>query len=87
MAQGTFESFKEKLDQLDWPQDFMFKFIVNSADAQKVAAIFPEGRIKENPSRNGKYVSVTIEQIMPDSTSVINKYKEVGEKVEVKMAL
>jgi putative lipoic acid-binding regulatory protein len=80
---------KLKLQLLDttlWPSEYLYKFIVISDKEKlnKIASIFNHlGAVIENrPSKNGKYTSVSINVRMKNPDAVIEKYKEVAEKVE-----
>ncbi len=69
-----------------WPSEYLYKFIVLS-DSSKIAEIeniFDNmgAVIITKPSTNGKYTSVSINLQMSTPESVIEKYKEVIEKVE-----
>lgn len=85
------DEFYEKLrDQLyataSWPSEYLYKFIVLSEN-QKIAeieSIFDNmgAVIQTKPSKNGKYTSVSINLQMATPEDVIEKYKEVTEKVE-----
>lgn len=85
------EEFYSKLkDQLydtaTWPSEYLYKFIVPS-DEHKIAIIevlFDNlgAVIKTTESKNGKYTSVSINVQMTNPEAVIEKYKEVAEKVE-----
>lgn len=85
------EAFYNKLrsqlyDTTSWPSEYLYKFIVKS-DTEKIAileAIFDNmgAVINTVTSKNGKYTSVSINLLMRDPNSVIEKYKEVAEKVE-----
>lgn len=85
------EEFYKKLksqlyDTASWPSEYLYKFIVKS-DLQKIAeveAIFNNigAVIHTTESKNGKYTSISINVLMRDPDVVIEKYKEVTEKVE-----
>ena len=85
------EEFYEKLksqlyDTANWPTEYLYKFIIKS-DASKTAkleAIFNNmgAVINTTESKNGKYTSISINILMRDPDAVIEKYKEVAEKVE-----
>lgn len=85
------DEFYEKLrkqlgDTSLWPNEYLYKFIVPS-DSQKIAeieAIF-DGMgavIHTKNSAKGKYTSISVNVRMKNPAAVIQKYKEVGEKVE-----
>ncbi|APY12676.1 hypothetical protein BWZ22_16245 [Seonamhaeicola sp. S2-3] len=85
------EEFYNKLrgqlyETTSWPAEYLYKFIVKS-DIKKIAkieAIFNNmgAVINTVESKNGKYTSVSVNLLMRDPNSVIEKYKEVAEKVE-----
>lgn len=72
-----FVKLKEQLDLQEWPNVFLFKFIIpnNSETLARTTALF-EGTadIVMHPSRNEKYVSVSVKEMMLDTTSIIEKY-------------
>lgn len=89
-SQKSEEFYKKLRSQLyettSWPAEYLYKFIVKS-DIKKIAkieAIFNNmgAVINTVESKNGKYTSVSVNLLMRDPNSVIEKYKEVAEKVE-----
>jgi putative lipoic acid-binding regulatory protein len=75
MDQDWINSFREKLDQhYAWPSLYMFKFIVPSGKEEEVKRLFPNHNTSEKPSKNGNYVSVTVQMMMPSSEAVIKVY-------------
>jgi hypothetical protein len=90
-AQSNPDEFYKKLkaqlgDTTLWPSKYLYKFIVVS-DKEKlviIESIFNHlGAVIENKeSKNGKYTSVSISVRMKNPEAVIEKYKEVAEKVE-----
>ncbi|MGO3707821.1 MAG: DUF493 family protein [Mesonia hippocampi] len=83
------EFYKRLQEQLketsNWPNEYLYKFIVPS-DNHKIALveeIFDNmgAVIKTKPSSKGTYTSVSINVQMKSAQAVIDKYKEVGEKV------
>ncbi len=82
MEEGSIESFREKLDDLyDWPALYKFKFIVPNLQAKEVKGIFETGEMKEKESKNGKYISVSV-QIMAQSSQEIIDYYIKAKKIE-----
>ena len=66
----------------DFPTDYMYKFIV-PADGdgfKKIESIFDNlgAVIKTNPSKTGKYTSLTIMVKMKSADDIIAKYKEAA---------
>lgn len=87
MDEKAIEFYKRLKDELDtttekWPSEYLYKFIVpaNTGKELDVEKAF-DGMgavIKNNVSKTGKYVSISINVFMPDSDSIIEKYKEVS---------
>lgn len=91
MEPSDIERIKASLDAVHtWPGLYMFKFIVPS-DLDKIAKVESlfngeTAEIKSVESKNGKYTSITIREIMLDADSVLDCYKNAG-KIEGLMAL
>jgi putative lipoic acid-binding regulatory protein len=82
-----YEKLKAQLyDTTSWPSEYLYKFIVKSdvANIAKVEAIFDNmgAVIQTTESKNGNYTSISINILLRDPDAVIEKYKEVAEKVE-----
>ena len=80
----AYAKLKEQLDLQEWPNVYLFKFIVpNSPDRiAKVSALFDSpSDLHFQPSKNGKYISVSAKEMMLDSESIINIYKQAS-KIE-----
>ena len=76
-----FDKFREQLNkEKDWPIIYMFKFII-PADNRKIALVeskfSDEATITQKESSNGKYISITIKEVMLSAESIISKYKEM----------
>lgn len=76
-----FEKLRIQLNkEKEWPIIYMFKFII-LADNRKIALVeskfSDEATITQKESANGKYISITIKEVMLDADSIINKYKEM----------
>jgi len=85
------EEFYEKLrsqlyDTSLWPSEYLYKFIVktNKTKIAATEALFNNmgAVIETKESKNGKYTSISINVLMKNPDAVINKYKEVAEKIE-----
>lgn len=63
-----------------WPIVYMFKFII-PADSKKQALVeskFSDDSVMtKKESTNGKYMSITIKEVMLDADSIIAKYMEL----------
>ncbi|WP_026302624.1 DUF493 family protein [Psychroflexus tropicus] len=71
----------------DWPAPYLYKFIVPSSDQENLdhlISIFDNlgAVISTKKSSKGKYTSVSINVTLNSPDIVIEKYKEVGEKIE-----
>ncbi len=82
-----YEKLKAQLyDTTNWPSEYLYKFIIKSdvANIAKVEAIFDNmgAVIQTTESKNGNYTSISINILLRDPEAVIEKYKEVAEKVE-----
>jgi uncharacterized protein len=82
MSQINFDELRKKLENsTSWPTVYMFKFIVMS-DNKKIAlveSLFGENaEIKQQPSSNGKYTSVTAREVMLNPDQVIEIYQKAS---------
>lgn len=76
-----FDKLKEVLNKHTiWPTVYMFKFII-PADNKKIALVeskFSETAIiSQHESSTGKYISITVKDVMLNADSIIEKYKEM----------
>ncbi len=79
MDNKVYANLKEKLDnQFAWPMVYMFKFIVPEANKQKVISLFNKHDVSSRNSKNGNYVSLTIQMFMMSSEDVIDVYKKAS---------
>lgn len=81
MDQDRLDKIKASLDDVhEWPSLYMFKFIVPtiSGKFESVMEIFPkEVDSYTKMSKEGKYTSVTIKEILMSSEDVLDRYKAV----------
>ncbi len=80
--EDVFAKLREQLEQQDWPDVFMFKFIVpnNPELLAKATALFgAEAEISLQPSRNEKYISISAKELMLHADSIIDKYRKASE--------
>lgn len=74
------DRFKDLLDaQVEWPSDYLFKFIVPRASLDALKAIFGRHPVKVRTSSKGNYVSVTARLHMASSDEVLAIYHAAGE--------
>lgn len=85
------DEFYQKLklqlyDTAIWPSEYLYKFIIKSdvEAAAKLEAIFNgmDAVIETKSSNNGKYTSFSVHVLLKNPDLVIEKYKEVTEKIE-----
>lgn len=90
MKDEQFDKLREQLNlQTNWPTIYMFKFIVpaeNRTIALVESKFSDEAVITQNQSSSGKYVSITVKEVMLSAESIIEKYKEM-QGIEGLMAL
>ncbi len=75
------ESFRKALTEgLEWPNEYMFKFVV-PADPRKegkIIELFPDDAdVSFRSSRTGKYTGITIKSWMQSPEDVIRLYEQV----------
>lgn len=78
---GTFDALKAQLEQQDWPNLYMFKFIVpnNNHHLAQVTALFnANSEISYHHSGNGKYVSLSAKEIMLSADDIIAVYERAA---------
>lgn len=77
------DRMRKALDQVhDWPSVYMFKFIFEPATdrLEKLLAMFPpEAEVLRKYSKGGKYLSLTVREVMMNADEVINRYDKVSE--------
>ena len=87
---GYWASLREKLEEEgNYPKVYLFKFIV-PGDIRSIAlleAVFgEEAQVNMRMSKNGKYASFSVKELMLNTTSIIERY-EKAMQVEGCMAL
>lgn len=77
----TLEKLRVQLELLEWPNVYLFKFIIPNQPEQiaQVTALFDEtAEISFHPSSNKKYTSISVKELMLDVDSIIEKYRKAG---------
>lgn len=85
-----YKSLKENLTKThNFPEDYLFKFIIpnDSAKLTDIYRVFDDAKatVSTKESKNGKYISVSIQVFVLDADHVIRLYKEVAKIDEVIM--
>jgi len=71
--------FQVKLDQYyAWPTLYTFKFIVPHEKESLMQQLFPKHQTSSRPSSNGKYISITVQMMMPSAEAVIAIYQQAA---------
>jgi hypothetical protein len=81
MSDSIFDKLKLQLEQQVWPGVYLFKFIVpnDSESVAKINAIFNESSdLVMHASRTGKYISVSVKELMLDVDSIIAIYEKAS---------
>ncbi len=81
-----YKSLKEKLDnQHDFPEDYLFKFIIPTDQARltEIYKVFDgiKFTLGNRESKNGKYTACNVNAFVLDADQVIKIYQEVA-KIE-----
>ncbi len=80
--EDVFYKLKAQLEELSWPDVYLFKFIVPNDPEKiaKVSAMFNESsELVMHPSRNGNYLSISAKELMLDVDSIIEKYTKAAQ--------
>ncbi len=73
--QQWWDRFQALLDEgLDWPSEYLFKFIVPSQQVEQVEALFHKLPVRVRESSKGNYASVTARVEVHSSDEVIAMY-------------
>ncbi|REC40601.1 DUF493 family protein [Chryseobacterium sp. 5_R23647] len=81
-----YKSLKEKLENNhDFPEDYLFKFIIPTDDAKltEIYKVFDDIKftLGNRESKNGKYTACNINAFVLDADQVVRIYQEVA-KIE-----
>lgn len=71
-----------QLELEEWPNVYMFKFIMPNENEKiaKITAMFDQGaEIHFQPSSNDKYICITAKEMMLNVDSIIEKYVEASQ--------
>ena len=72
----------QQLEQhYQWPDTYMFKFIIPSDDAllkEFKTAFNTKNEIKIKPSKTGKYWSLSVVEVIATTSEVVQKYKSLS---------
>ncbi len=83
MSEDKFSELKKKLEEtLTYPSVYMFKFIL-PADNRTIALVEnmfgEEAEIYTKESNKGKYISITVKEVMMTTDEIIAIYKKAAD--------
>ena len=79
---GVFDKLREQLALQEWPDIYLFKFIVpNTPDmlARATNLFGDTAEITFHESKTGKYISVSAKEMMLNVDSIIDVYERAAE--------
>ena len=79
MNEDVFAKLKVQLEQLEWPNVYLFKFIVpnNPESVARTVALFDEAsEIEYHESKNAKFISVSAKEMMLSADSIMEIYEK-----------
>lgn len=82
MSENPFDKLEKQLEQEEWPQTYLFKFISpgDEKSIARVVALFEnQNEIAFRPSNKGNFTSITIKEVMLCAKEVIEIYKKAAE--------
>ena len=83
MTEENKSRLKERLDLVhSWPSVYMFKFILEPEPQRldSVLALFPpECEVLRKYSKGGKYLSITVQEVMMSADEVVARYNSASE--------
>ena len=65
-------------ETVEFPSEYLFKFIVPKSEVHHVIALLDGLEIDERASANGNYISVSAKKIFDSSDDIISIYKKVS---------
>ena len=81
MQDPDLEGLRKRLDEHhDWPSEYMFKFIAPNLPerVEAVLGVFPaDVRVERRESGGGKYIALTIREVVHDADGVFDRYRAV----------
>ena len=65
-------------ETMEFPSEYLFKFIVPVSEAQALLGILVDMDIDEKTSKGGKYISISARRVFANSDEIIKIYKKVA---------
>ncbi len=83
LDQETKDRLKQRLDEVHtWPSVYMFKFVFEPEQERldKVLALFPpESEVLRKYSSSGRYLSISVKEVMLNADEVVGRYDKASE--------
>jgi len=79
---GVFDKLREQLALQEWPDIYLFKFIVPNTPEMlaRATSLFGDtAEITFHESKTGKYISVSAKEMMLNVDSIIDVYERAAE--------
>lgn len=79
---SPFEKLREQLALQEWPDVYLFKFIVSNEPemlARAMGLFSDTAEVTLHESKNGNYVSISAKEVMTDVDSIIERYERAAE--------
>lgn len=73
-----FAGLREKLEEEKWPKVYMFKFIGEPDNVDKLKYLFQSAEVSVRASSKGKYQAFTAKMLMLNVDDVISIYEEAA---------
>jgi len=77
----NFDTLRERLVNISWPSVYMFKFIAPAENRvfAMLHDLFPhQAEFTNRHSEGGKYLSITVKEVMINVDEVIDRYKKAS---------
>jgi hypothetical protein len=78
MKDLDFKGLEERLNKLDWPSVYMFKFIVPMEKEEELLLVFNTRHVERKISKTGKYVGITSSFWIQSGEEVIEVYRKAA---------
>ncbi len=76
------DRLRQRLDEVhEWPSVYMYKFVLEPDEArlQAVLALFPpESEVLRRYSAGGKYLSITVREVMLNADDVVERHEKAS---------
>lgn len=83
LSEEAKEGLRQSLDKVhDWPSLYMFKLIFEPDEDRltRVLGLFPkEAEVLRRYSAGGKYLSLTVKEVMMSAEDVVRRYERASE--------